>query len=383
MKYSAAAGIEPSLIMELDALAKEMALAGKRILNLSAGEPIEAAAPAGKEGALQAVRQDFSGYTAASGAPFMKEAAARFLGTDPAHVTVSAGAKPLVNAALRCAAGPGDEILIPVPCYPSFYEMALLTGAAPVLVQGTGSLYKLTERDLLGAVTPRTAALILNNPNNPTGALYSREELEPLVDICRQRGIWCVADEVYGGLVYDGQPFVRAMELEGNEGCVVTVDCVSKRFCMPGYRIGFAAGPQKMIRAMSAYLGQTLGPPCSLTQQAAAAALEAGPGFTRTMCRAYEKRRDYCLSRLEAMDGLRCEKPQGAFYLFPNMEQALKDGGWEGDIPFCMELLRSKGLAVSPGTAFRLPGHLRIAYVRPEEELKEAMDLLEAFLLGR
>lgn len=164
---------------------------------------------------------------------------------------------------------------------------------------------------------------------------------------------------------------------------MVTVDCVSKRFCMPGYRIGFAAGPQKMTRAMSAYLGQTLGPPCSLTQQAAAAALEAGPGFTRAMCRAYEKRRDYCLSRLEAMDGLRCEKPQGAFYLFPNIEQALKDGGWEGDIPFCMELLRSKGLAISPGTAFRLPGHLRIAYVRPEEELKEAMDLLEAFLLGR
>lgn len=206
MKYSAAAGIEPSLIMELDALAKEMALAGKRILNLSAGEPIEAAAPAGKEGALQAVRQDFSGYTAASGAPFMKEAAARFLGTDSAHVTVSAGAKPLVNAALRCAAGPGDEILIPVPCYPSFYEMALLTGAAPVLVQGTGPLYKLTERDLLGAVTPRTAALILNNPNNPTGALYSREELEPLVDICRQRGIWCVGTRYTGGLCMTGSP---------------------------------------------------------------------------------------------------------------------------------------------------------------------------------
>lgn len=383
MRLSPAACIAPSVIMEIDSLAKVLKEQGRSILNLSAGEPFEAAAPEAKAAAIKAVEQDFSGYTASSGAPFMKTAAAEYLCAPLENVTVSSGAKPLVNAALRCSAGAGDEIILPVPCYPSFYEMAVLTGAKPVLVQGRGELYKLTPEDLLKAVTPRTACLILNNPNNPTGAVYSREELLSLLNICREKGIWLIADEVYGGLVCTGSDFISIGSLEGFEGCAVVVDCVSKSYCMPGYRLGFAAGPKKMIKAMSAYLGQTLGPPSSLSQKAAAAAMEGGRGFTETLCHAYEERRNYCYARLKAMPNIDCPLSQGAFYLFPNIQKALLAGGWDSDLAFCMELLEKTGLALSPGSAFHLPGHLRIAYVLPLEQLAEAMDLLEAFLKNR
>lgn len=383
MRLSPAACITPSVIMEIDSLAKVLKEQGRSILNLSAGEPFEAAAPEAKAAAIKAVEQDFSGYTASSGAPFMKTAAAEYLCAPLENVTVSSGAKPLVNAALRCSAGAGDEIILPVPCYPSFYEMAVLTGAKPVLVQGRGELYKLTPEDLLKAVTPRTACLILNNPNNPTGAVYSREELLSLLNICREKGIWLIADEVYGGLVYTGSDFISIGSLEGFEGCAVVVDCVSKSYCMPGYRLGFAAGPKKMIKAMSAYLGQTLGPPSSLSQKAAAAAMEGGRGFTETLCHAYEERRNYCYARLKSMPNINCPLSQGAFYLFPNIQKALLAGGWDSDLAFCMELLEKTGLALSPGSAFHLPGHLRIAYVLPLEQLAEAMDLLEAFLKNR
>lgn len=382
MRYAPAAHIEPSVIMEIDSLAKALKEQGRSILNLSAGEPFEAPAIEAKRAAIQAVEEDFSGYTPSSGAPFMKAAAARYLHAPVENVTVSSGAKPLVNAALRCAAGAGDEILLPVPCYPSFYEMAVLTGATPVLVPGTGELYKLTPEDLLKAITPRTTCLILNNPNNPTGAVYTREELLSLVEICREKEIWLIADEVYGGLVYDQKPFVSVGSLEGFEGCAVVVDCVSKSYCMPGYRMGFAAGPKKMIRAMSAYLGQTLGPPCSISQKAAAAAMEAGRNFTVELCREYELRRDYCFERLQAMEGMDCPPGQGAFYLFPNIKRVLSTGKWDSDLEFCMNLLEKTGLALSPGSAFHLPGHLRIAYVLPLLQLKKAMDLLEGFLKG-
>lgn len=382
MKYAAAAHIEPSVIMEIDSLAKVLKEQGRTILNLSAGEPFEAAAPEAKAAAVQAVEGDFSGYTAATGAPFMKAAAASYLHAPVENVTVSSGAKPLVNAALRCAAGVGDAILLPVPCYPSFYEMAVLTGAAPLLVQGTGELYKLTAEDLCKAITPQTTCLILNNPNNPTGAVYSREELLSLLEVCREKEIWLIADEVYGGLVYDGQEFVNVGSLEGYEGCAVMVDCVSKSYCMPGYRMGFAAGPKKMIRAMSAYLGQTLGPPCSISQKAAAAAMEAGRGFTKSLCKEYELRRNYCFERLSAMPDLQCPLSKGAFYLFPDIKKVLSTGKWDSDLSFCMDLLEKTGVALSPGSAFHLPGHLRIAYVLPLPQLKQAMDLLENFLLS-
>lgn len=380
MKYAAAAHIEPSVIMEIDSLAKVLKEQGRSIVNLSAGEPFEAAAPEAKAAAIQAVEEDFSGYTASSGAPFMKAAAAAYLHAPMENVTVSSGAKPLVNAALRCAAGMGDEIILPVPCYPSFYEMAVLTGATPVLVQGTGDLYKLTAEDLRKAVTPKTTCLILNNPNNPTGAVYTREALISLLEVCREKEIWLIADEVYGGLVYDGQAFVSVGSLEGFEGCAVVVDCVSKSYCMPGYRMGFAAGPKKMIRAMSAYLGQTLGPPSSISQKAAAAAMEAGRGFTERLSKEYEQRRNYCYERLQAIPGLECPLSAGAFYLFPNIKKVLSTGKWNSDLTFCMDLLEKTGLALSPGSAFHLPGHLRIAYVLPLPQLKKAMDLLESFL---
>lgn len=380
MKYAPAAHIEPSVIMEIDSLAKALKEQGRTILNLSAGEPFEAAVPEAKAAAIEAVEGDFSGYTASSGASFMKTAAAAYLHAPVENVTVSSGAKPLVNASLRCAAGVGDEIILPVPCYPSFYEMAVLTGATPVLVQGTGELYKLTAEDLQKAITPRTACLILNNPNNPTGAVYSREELLSLLEVCREREIWLIADEVYGGLVYDGQEFVSVGSLEGYEGCAVVVDCVSKSYCMPGYRMGFAAGPKKMIRAMSAYLGQTLGPPCSVSQKAAAAAMDAGRGFTENLCREYEQRRNYCYQRLSAMPGMECSLSAGAFYLFPDIKKVLSTGKWDSDLSFCMDLLEKTGLALSPGSAFHLPGHLRIAYVLPLDQLEKAMDLLKGFL---
>lgn len=380
MKYAAAAHIEPSVIMEIDSFAKVLKEQGRSIVNLSAGEPFEAAAPKAKAAAIQAVEEDFSGYTASSGAPFMKAAAAAYLHAPVENVTVSSGAKPLVNAALRCAAGTGDGIILPVPCYPSFYEMAMLTGAAPVLVQGSGELYKLTAEDLIKAITPKTTCLILNNPNNPTGAVYSREELTALLEVCREKEIWLIADEVYGGLVYDGKTFVSVGSLEGFEGCAVVVDCVSKSYCMPGYRMGFAAGPKKMIRAMSAYLGQTLGPPCSISQKAAAAAMEAGRGFTESLCKDYEQRRNYCYKRFQAMPGLECPLSAGAFYLFPSIKKVLSTGKWDSDLTFCMDLLEKTGLALSPGSAFHLPGYLRIAYVLPLDQLEKAMDLLEEFL---
>lgn len=376
MHYAPASHIRPSLIMEIDALAKQLQSQGRDIINLSAGEPDQAAAMAAKAGMEEALKRDFSGYTASSGMPELKNQAALCMGVPVENLTVSSGAKPLIHAVLRCVIGSGDGVLLPLPCYPSFTGMIELCGGELQPVYGSGELFKVTPADLRQAIKPNSRLLLLNNPVNPTGAVYTKEELEGLLDICREQGLWLLSDEVYRDLVFEGEVFCSLRELEEPEGCVIAVHCMSKSYCMPGYRIGFASGPKRLIQSVSAFLGQTLGPPCSLSQLASLRALEAGDAFPQALCGEYARRRDYCYERLENNPYIQTQKSQGTFYLFPSVKALLAKKGLRDDVELVQRLLEDTGVVLAPGSAFLCPGYVRLAFVKPLPMLKEAMDRL-------
>lgn len=306
----------------------------------------------------------------------------------PSQVVVSTGAKHCVYLALRAVVNPGDEIILPAPYWVSYLEMIKMVGGQPVVVTaGEGAKFKMTAEQLAAAITPKTKALILNNPGNPTGMVYGREELEAIARVCVEHDIYVISDEIYYGLLYDGARFVSAAALgEDMKERVILINGVSKSYAMTGWRIGWLLSNERIASVMSSYLSNSTGSPCTVSQAAAVAALTGPQDCVEEMRRAFEERRNYIVERMNGIGGVSCLKPEGAFYVMMNVEKLIGKTIHGSQIQtskdFCTAFLKHGLVAAVPGEGFGAPGFVRWSYSTSMENIEKGMDRLAAFLKG-
>ncbi len=387
-----AEGVRASTTMAIDTLFKQMKAEGQDVIGFAAGEPDFNTPDHIKEAAFTAIRENFTRYTPSTGILELKKAACARMKADfdidytPDQVVVSSGAKHMVYLALRALVNPGDEIILPTPAWVSYYELIRMVGGIPVTISTTEAEgFKLSPEKLEAAITPRTKALILNNPSNPTGMVYDKGQLTALTQVCVKHDLYIVDDEIYCNLVYDGRPFtsVAALGQDVKERTVL-INGVSKSYAMTGWRIGYAISPAPITKLMSSYVSHSTGSPCAVSQKAALAGLTASQEQVYTMREAFEARRDYMVSRINRMEGVSCIKPEGAFYVMMNIEKLMGRtlGGTvihSGD-DFADAFLRKALVAVVPGEGFYAPGFIRWSYATSMENIQAGMDRLERFL---
>ena len=389
-----ASAVQTSSTMAIDALAKRMQADGVDVIGFGAGEPDFNTPDHIKAAANQAIAGNVTRYTPASGTIALKEAVCRRMQEDcglnynPSQVVVSSGAKHCVYIALRALVNPGDEVVLPAPFWVSYLELIKMVGGKPVIVTADEDAgFKVTAEQLAAAITPNTKALILNNPGNPTGMVYSRRELEAIAKVCVEKDIYVVSDEIYYGLLYDGAKWASFAAL-GNEvkERTVLVNGVSKSYAMTGWRIGYLLSNREIAKVMGNFLSHSTGSPSSVSQAASVAALTGSQDCVEEMRRAFEERRNYMVARVNAMDGVSCLMPEGAFYIMMNIEQQL-GRTFHGelirsDFDFASALLRHGLVAAVPGSGFGAPNFLRWSYAASLETIKRGMDRLEGFLMG-
>ena len=385
--------IKPSPTIAVTTKAAELKAAGRDVIGLGAGEPDFDTPDNIKEAAIQAIREGETKYTAVDGTPALKKAiCAKFkrengLDYTPAEVTVGTGGKQVLYNAFQATLNPGDEVVIPAPYWVSYPDMVLLAEGEPVFVPcGANHNFKLTPEALEQAITPKTRWLILNSPSNPTGAAYSRAEMKALTDVLlRHPHVWVMTDDMYEHLIYDGFEFVTPAEVEpALKDRTLTVNGVSKAYAMTGWRIGYAAGPQALIKAMAKVQSQSTSNPSSVSQAAAVEALNGTQAFIPERAEAFRKRRDMVVEMLNAAPGLTCHKPEGAFYVFPNLAGCLgktSKGGRriETDTDFVAALLEEKHVACVQGAAYGMSPHMRISYATDTTSLTEACGRIQEF----
>lgn len=387
-----AQGVHASTTMAIDSLFKQMKAEGQDVIGFAAGEPDFPTPDHIKEAAAQAIRDNFTRYTPASGTLELKQAICDRVKEDfgvsytPDQAVVSSGAKHVVYLALRALVNPGDEIILPTPAWVSYYELIRMVGGTPVVIPASeAELFKLSPEKLEGAITPRTKAVLLNNPSNPTGMLYSAEQLRALAEVCVRHDLYIVADEIYSSLVYDGRPFTSVAAL-GDEikRHVILINGVSKSYAMTGWRIGYGLAEPEIAKIMSNYVSHSTGSPCAVSQKAALIALTAPQEQILSMRDAFQARRDYMVSRMNAIPGVSCIRPEGAFYVMMNLEKLLGRtvGGVRIDSAedFATAFLKQGLVAVVPGDGFGAPGFVRWSYAASMENIQEGLDRLERFL---
>ncbi len=380
-----AQSIKPSITLTISAKAKAMKAAGIDVLNFSAGEPDFDTPDSIKQAAFTAIEEGFTKYTAAGGIPEVKAAivakyqAEQNLAYEPTQVLVSNGGKHALHNIFQAVLDPGDEVVIPSPYWLSYPDMVILSGGVPVILNTRiEDGFKISPQSLAEVVSPRTKLLILNSPSNPTGALYSREELTALATVIEDTGILVISDDVYEKFVYDGRSFVNlpmvAPHLAEN---VVTINSASKTYSMTGWRIGYAVGPEAVIRAATSIQGQATSCAGSISQKALAFALQTDAGLIEAFRQSFEKRRDLMFAGLEAIDGIKTFKPAGAFYLFADVSQLYdKVEGVTGSVGFCEYLLEKWRIACIPGQAFGEDCCIRFSFVADEATIREGLSRL-------
>ncbi len=385
--------IEPSPTLALNARALELRRKGEDVISFAVGEPDFDTPAHIKEAAVAAIREGFTKYTPASGIPELREAVARAMEREQGvryasdEVIISTGAKQALYNAFQALCGPGDEVIIPAPYWVTYPEQAKMAGATPVIVPtGPGTGFKITPELLREVITPNSRVLVLNSPANPTGSMYSRDELLALAQVCIEHDLYVFSDEVYGKLVYDGgrHTSIAAVLPEMRERTIV-VDGVSKAYAMTGWRIGWALGPRETIRAMGVVQGHATSNATSIAQKAALAALQGSQEPVRAMVEEFQRRRDYMFQRLSRMPGLTVEPAAGAFYLFPGIHQLkgqkLGSRVIAGDADLAELLLEEARVVVVPGSAFGCPDHLRLSYATSMENIAKGLDRLEGLLM--
>ena len=388
-----AKGIAPSATLAIDSLAKQMKADGIDIIGFGTGEPDFNTPESVKQAGIQAILDNQTRYTPAAGILPLRKAIAAWLlkqtGLEyqPGQICVSSGAKHNVFIALQALCNPGDEVILPAPFWVTYDEAVKMAGAVPVILSTTEETrFKITPEMLETAITPATKCLILNNPSNPTGMLYSREELEALARVVLRHDLYVIADEIYDQLVYRGT-FVSFATLgpEIRERTIL-INGASKTFAMTGWRVGFSASNDELAKAMSNYVSHSTGPTSSISQYAALEAYTSEHDLTGDMIKAYDVRRRYFMDRIGKIPGVSCLEPDGAFYIFMNIKEQLGRtlyGVTIGSSSQFAQLLLEKGLvAVVPGEAFGAPGYLRWSYATSMENIKEGLDRLEKFLKG-
>jgi len=378
--------IKPSPTMAVTQKARELKAAGKDIIGLGAGEPDFDTPDNIKDAAIAAIRRGETKYTNVDGTPELKAAvAAKFkrdngLDYAPEQITVGTGGKQVLYNALMATLDPGDEVIVPAPFWVSYPDMVLLAEGEPVIVPCTqNNQFKLQPDDLEAAIGKKTKWIILNSPSNPTGAAYSRAEMQAITDVLkRHEQVWVLTDDMYEHLVYDDFEFVTPAQVEPTlYERTLTMNGVSKAYCMTGWRIGFAGGPKDLIKAMAKVQSQSTSNPSSVSQAAAVEALNGPQDFIAEHNEVFKSRRDLVVDLLNKCPGLHCHKPEGAFYVYPSCAGTIgkktPDGktiGSDGD--FVTYLLESVGVAAVQGEAFGLSPYFRISYATSTEALEEA-----------
>ncbi len=385
--------VKPSPTIAVSAQARALVRAGRDVIALAAGEPDFDTPDNIKEAAIRAIRDGKTKYTDVDGLPELKAAiCGKFsrenrLSYTPAQINVSPGGKPVLYNAFVATLSPGDEVIVPAPYWVSYPDMVYLAGGEPVFVDTTAEQGFLVQpKALERAITPRTKWLILNSPSNPSGGAYSREALKALAEVLlRHPHVWVLTDDMYEHLLYDGLEFCTIAEVEpALYERTLTMNGVSKAYAMTGWRIGYAGGPEPLIKAMAKVESQSTSNPCSISQWAAVEALNGPQDFIAERAAVFETRRDLVVSMLNQARGIRCPKPDGAFYVYPSCEGLIGRRTASGQVigddqSFTSALLDAEGVAVVQGSAFGLSPFFRISYATSTEVLEDACARIQRF----
>ena len=385
--------IQPSATIAVSTKARQLKAAGRDVISLSAGEP-DFDTPANiKAAAVAAMEAGKTRYTDVDGIPELKAAIIRKFAREnglefkPSEISVGTGGKQVIYNALLATLNAGDEVVIPAPCWVSSADIVMLPDGKPVFPETRmEDDYKLKPEVLESAITPKTKWLIFNSPSNPTGSAYSQDEMKALTDVLlRHEHVWIMSDDIYEHLIYDGHTFCTPAAVEPRlKDRTLTINGLSKAYCMTGWRLGYAGGPEKLISAMRKLQSQSTSNPCSITQWAAVEALDGPQDFIAENNRKFVERRDLVVSMLNQASGLKCPKPQGAFYVYPSCAGAIgktSKGGTKiaTDEDFVTALLEEEGVAVVHGAAFASSPAFRVSYATSKEVLEDACHRIQRF----
>lgn len=383
--------LTPSTTLAITAKANELKAQGVDIIGLGAGEPDYNTPDNILQAAYKSMMEGKTKYTPAGGLPALKEAIIEKLKRDqqltyaPTEVMVGVGAKHVLYTLFQVLLDKGDEVIIPIPYWVSYPEQVKLAEGVPVYIEATASQnYKISPQQLREAITDRTKAVMINTPSNPTGMIYSKEELQELAEVCREKDILIVSDEIYEKLIYGGSEHVSIATLsEDAKNRTIIVNGVSKSHSMTGWRIGYAAGDSKLIKAMTNLASHSTSNPTTTSQYAAIEAYNGPQGAVEEMRQAFESRLEEIFPKLEAIPGFNVIRPQGAFYLLPDVSEAAEKTGFASVDEFVEALLTEANVAVIPGSGFGAPSTIRLSYATSLEALNEAVERIGKFVSSR
>ena len=380
--------IKPSPTIAVTQKARELRLAGKDVIGLGAGEPDFDTPDNIKEAAIKAINEGDTKYTAVDGTPALKKAIVKKfkrennLDYSIDQITVGTGGKQVLYNAFMATLNKGDEVIIPAPYWVSYPDMVLLAGGKPKIIKcNQEDGFKITAKKLKKAISKKTKWLILNSPSNPTGAGYSKNEIESLAKVLiKNKKVYILSDDIYEHIKYDNFSFFTIAQISKLKDRTLTMNGVSKSYAMTGWRIGYAAGPKDIIKAIGKIQSQSTSNPSSISQAAAVEALNGTQNFIQERSNAFKKRRDFVVNSLNKINGIECLNPNGAFYVFPSCKGLLnKKTKLKTDSDFVQRLLEKANVAVVQGSAFGLDGYFRISYATSMENLKKAMDRIKFF----
>ena len=377
--------LTPSLTLAIDAKAKKLKADGVDVAGFGAGEPDFDTPQHIKDAAIEALNAGFTKYTPSSGTPELRAAIAEKLKTEngldykPSQVIVNCGAKHSCYNAIIATCNPGDEVIIPAPFWLSYPEMVKLAGATPVIVSTSeANGFKITPDQFRDAMTPATKMIILNSPGNPTGSVYTREELLALAEVAVEEEILMLSDEIYEKITYDGAVSTSLAGLSQEiYDLTITVNGFSKAYSMTGWRLGYIAAPVGIAAAIDSIQSHSTSNPTSFAQKGGLAGLKGDQSFIGEMVKAFAGRREYMYDRLTKIPGVTCVKPMGAFYVLPNISSF-----GLGSAAFCDKLLDQQKVACVPGVAFGSDAHMRLSYACSMENITKGLDRIEAFCAG-
>ena len=384
--------IKPSPTIAVTQKARELKAAGKDVIGLGAGEPDFDTPDNIKQAAIKAIKDGDTKYTAVDGTPALKKAIVeKFkkennLDYTTDQITVGAGGKHVIYNAMMATLNDGDEVIIPAPYWVSYPDIVLLAGGKPVVMECDEKQgFKINPSDLEKFITPKTKWIILNSPSNPTGACYSENDIKAISAVLeKHKHIYILSDDIYEHVTYEGFKFFTIAQIESLKDRVLTMNGVSKAYSMTGWRIGYAAGPKDIVKAIAKIQSQSTTNPSSISQAASVEALSGTQDFIKKRADSFQKRRDFVVKALNDIDGINCLNPDGAFYVFPSCKELMgkKDpSGKEikSDTDFVQSLLENSGIAVVQGSAFGLEGFFRISYATSMENLKKALEKISSF----
>ena len=384
--------IKPSPTIAVTQKARELKAAGKDVIGLGAGEPDFDTPDNIKQAAIKAINDGDTKYTAVDGTPALKKAiVAKFknennLEYTTDQITVGAGGKHVIYNAMMATLNDGDEVIIPAPYWVSYPDIVLLAGGKPVVMECDEKQgFKINPIDLEKFITPKTKWIILNSPSNPTGACYSEKDIKAIAAVLeKHKHIYILSDDIYEHVTYEGFKFFTIAQIESLKDRVLTMNGVSKAYSMTGWRIGYAAGPKDIVKAIAKIQSQSTTNPSSISQAASVEALSGTQDFIKKRADSFQERRDFVVKALNDIDGINCLNPDGAFYVFPSCKELMgkKDSSGKeikSDTDFVQSLLENSGVAVVQGSAFGLEGFFRISYATSMENLKKALEKISSF----